>query len=408
MKKEAYFQRLNQLLRKLPDEDRETILAFYREIVEDKMENGIPEEEAVASLGDVGQLAQKILLENPRRRSSNTKPLFIALGIILGILAILGACTAMGLTAYRQSHTVSVTEQILSSEDFSDSSSSSSEGFPQNQGLPASSSSVTASGRHTEEYRIFAGDADEVEIDAENKWIFFEQTEGQEVVILYETDETQFYTVKQNGRAYKLENKDRRRPNQSAAPFRITVQVPTAYTGRLEVDADNGKVEADGLQNLVSFSCEVENAEVNMTDLLVESLEIDTENGQITLENIQSDQLVEIDTENGAIRIKSCAAPLIKAETKNGAIRLESVQASQAIQVKSENGAVSFNALESPDILMKTDIGEIAGSIRGNEADYQIITNKTLGTNNLANKSDGTKKLQATTEIGRIHITFDA
>ena len=70
MKKETYFQKLYQLLRALPDCDRNTIVAFYQEIVEDKMESGLSEEEAVASLGDVNQLAQKILLENPQRRPS--------------------------------------------------------------------------------------------------------------------------------------------------------------------------------------------------------------------------------------------------------------------------------------------------------------------------------------------------
>ena len=59
MKKETYFQTLYKLLRKLPENDRQTTVAFYREIVEDRMENGLSEEAAVASLGDVHQLAQK-------------------------------------------------------------------------------------------------------------------------------------------------------------------------------------------------------------------------------------------------------------------------------------------------------------------------------------------------------------
>lgn len=44
MKKETYFQTLYKLLRKLPENDRQTTVAFYREIVEDRMENGLSEE----------------------------------------------------------------------------------------------------------------------------------------------------------------------------------------------------------------------------------------------------------------------------------------------------------------------------------------------------------------------------
>ena len=100
MKKETYFQSLYKLLRKLPENDRQTTVAFYREIVEDRMENGLSEEAAVASLGDVHQLAQKILLENPQRRSS-TKPLWIALGVTMAVLVGMGALVTCGVLTYR-------------------------------------------------------------------------------------------------------------------------------------------------------------------------------------------------------------------------------------------------------------------------------------------------------------------
>ena len=412
MKKEAYFQKLSRLIRKLPEEDRETILAFYREIVEDKIESGIPEEEAVASLGSVNLLARKILAENPQRRSSGAKPLLIALGATLGVLLLLwGGLTAAGVISYRS---FTAHEEISSERvDPPDSvvPSSAPPAGQDGEALPVPSD-ASVQGKHTEEYRIPLAEADKVEIEAENKSITFAVGEGTEIVILYDTDETQLYTVKQEARELKLENKDRRprgsfnRDNPEA--YRITVQVPPEYSGKLDAEVGNGMVQAEGMENLMEFSCDADNAEIGLSKIKAQRVELDTANGKLELRDVQAFEKIEIETDNGAIYLEDCNAPQLKMESDNGAVELDSVQATQLLQVESSNGAVSFDALESPDIRIKTDIGAVEGSIRGSEADYQVIASKTLGLSNLHNKSTGTKKLQVTTDIGVVHVTFDA
>lgn len=68
MNKEFYLKRLRSLIRALPNDERRTIIDFYREIIEDKIENGQTEAQAVVELGDVHALAGKILSENPNRK----------------------------------------------------------------------------------------------------------------------------------------------------------------------------------------------------------------------------------------------------------------------------------------------------------------------------------------------------
>lgn len=65
MKKEAYLQRIRQLLQNLPEEDRERSLAFYAESIDDRMEDGMSEEEAVASLESPEEAAKSILMDTP-------------------------------------------------------------------------------------------------------------------------------------------------------------------------------------------------------------------------------------------------------------------------------------------------------------------------------------------------------
>ena len=71
MNKKEFLNKLSHLLSSMPKSERQRILDFYREIIEDRMENGESESEIIAEFGDIDLLAQKILAENPARKSSN-------------------------------------------------------------------------------------------------------------------------------------------------------------------------------------------------------------------------------------------------------------------------------------------------------------------------------------------------
>lgn len=65
MTKNEFLDALAQKLSRLSAEDRQEQLAFYREMIDDHMEEGVPEAEAVERIGSVEQVAQRILAEFP-------------------------------------------------------------------------------------------------------------------------------------------------------------------------------------------------------------------------------------------------------------------------------------------------------------------------------------------------------
>ncbi len=127
------------------------------------MENGLSEEATAASLGDVHQLAQKILLENPQRRSS-TKPLWIALGVTMAVLVGMGALVTCGVLTYRELRTSSVAEPIGPMED-SIPSSQLPEGAVQGEKASTPPSEEGQTEKHMEEYRTSVEEVDVVEVD---------------------------------------------------------------------------------------------------------------------------------------------------------------------------------------------------------------------------------------------------
>ena len=65
MNKDQFLEELRKKLSGLPQEDIDERLGFYSEMIDDRMEEGITEEEAVASLGTVDSVVEQIMSEIP-------------------------------------------------------------------------------------------------------------------------------------------------------------------------------------------------------------------------------------------------------------------------------------------------------------------------------------------------------
>lgn len=77
MIKKEFLSQLRTGLAGLPQRDIEERLSFYSEMIDDRMEEGLPEEEAVAAVGNVQDIVSQIIgtfpLRSWRRRGSKPK-----------------------------------------------------------------------------------------------------------------------------------------------------------------------------------------------------------------------------------------------------------------------------------------------------------------------------------------------
>ena len=68
MDKQEFLNRLRQALSGLPQADIDERMEFYGEMIDDRMEDGLSEAEAVAELGSVEDVAAQIVAETPLTR----------------------------------------------------------------------------------------------------------------------------------------------------------------------------------------------------------------------------------------------------------------------------------------------------------------------------------------------------
>lgn len=66
MKKQEFLDKLRASLWAMPEADKQRSVDYYAEMIDDRMEDGLSEEEAVAAVGDLDEIVKQILTESPR------------------------------------------------------------------------------------------------------------------------------------------------------------------------------------------------------------------------------------------------------------------------------------------------------------------------------------------------------
>ena len=80
MDKRTFLQNLQKRLKGLPEEDLQRTLDYYREMIEDRMEEGLSEEEAVANIGSVEEIAEPLLPKTPKKKMKAWEIVLLILG----------------------------------------------------------------------------------------------------------------------------------------------------------------------------------------------------------------------------------------------------------------------------------------------------------------------------------------
>lgn len=356
MNKDRYLKNLSRLIRRLPDDERERVVEFYREIIEDKMENGETEEQAVGDLGDVGSLARKILSENPNRKPVNAgKVAGITLLSVFGVL-IVGSITAAQL-GY---HAVSIRT--------ADTDSAAGKNFAAYQKKSAVSGAYVKK-KHTET----AAGVSSVILDAENRAVEIVPADTDEIVVDYTDGPDDSVDFSNENGVFHMREKENGTDTSWGVSIKkddevkITVKIPSSYGGDLSVNTTNSHIRIGGFSGIRDLTCR---------------------------------------TENSAISLDNLSVKKVNCETENAAIVMKDITAEEKISAQTENAIITLKGIEAPDISLETSNALISGSVSGSRDEYTVEAETTNALGSLQNGGDGPKKLRVKTTNGIINISF--
>lgn len=204
----------------------------------------------------------------------------------------------------------------------------------------------------------------------------------------------------------------------------VTIQVPwdmllsydlTTGVGDLrmeDVDAERVAVAGDsGDIRLYSvtgtdFTVSQGVGDVSLTDCQGEGLSLSADVGRSQEDECQFED-AEMGASTGDITVSNSDFASLTVDGDVGKAELLWVTCQGALACTTGVGDISLWLVESPDIRLAADTGKIDGTIRGDQNDYQITVDCQIGSSSLKDQlGHGEKKLQLTTGVGDIGVTF--
>ncbi len=353
MNKADYLQQLNQALSGLTDTEKDTAFHFCKEMLDDRMESGMTEEEAVAAMEPADVLAQRLIAE------------------------------------IRQPAAIT----------------------------PAAVDEPAPSGNQWQKMQLTcdADRLNHINLQAGNMGIKILLSHNNQVTLTYFTRAQNVYEARVEGDTLILQEQkteNRRFFNFNiffgGPKLEITLEVPRDLMASLKAFTKNGGISLEGPQMLTHVELGTTNGGMAVNNTKCISLDAHTTNGGIAVAQTETKQLFSFHTTNGGIAVKNCfSGESLTLGTTNGGVAVQNVQARQELSVSSTNGALKLNGLDAAAIRVRTSNSPISGSVKGPQSLWQIDSHTTNGRNSLPSYQDGQKPLSVRTSNGSIQLRFE-
>ncbi|MCK9170028.1 MAG: DUF4097 family beta strand repeat-containing protein [Treponema sp.] len=277
MNKEIFLQKLTENLVSLNKEEREKVIAYYTEMISDKVENGAAEDAVIQDLGSPADIALQICAEY--KKAADSLP-------------------------------------------------------AKNAGIPDSEPSrYTAAG----DVKTIIVSAQNIHVDvrsvpAGRVRVLFDPLPTDKISV---SEADGVYTFI-HSIPFHLFNWF----GLFHAHGGITLEIPESFSGDVSVQTDNARLTVENLRHLKSGTFTTDNARIVVSGTECGKLSAHTSNGKVELENCTG-QTCKIKTNNGRITANSCTFPAgLDLHTDNASINADRVKADTII-FKTNNGSIN-------------------------------------------------------------------
>ena len=325
------------------------MINFYQEMIEDKMEDGLTEEEAVAEMETPDEIAKRLQSEfeaekipAPEVEAEKTENVYAK------------ACNES--TLMRRVYDADTLNRIL--------------------------------------------------IDDENSGIHIKY--GDVVAVNSYDNAEGFYEVVNNAGVLMVKYKINLRSFFRLPMFRkkrgeLVLEVPRGWNGELVAITSNASIELEA--EIRDIMLRTNNAGIEITSATADRLRTVTSNGRVNVGNVYCRE-AEFITSNAKIDVHDVtAAKELKLATSNGKIVACNCSA-HVFNAHTSNGGINVQQINANEMTLKSSNGSISGTLPGSMADYAITSKTSNGKNSLPDGTKGTKKLDVRTSNAKIDINF--
>ena len=412
MTRDEYIMSLARELSALPEDTRTSALAFYTEMLDDRMEDGLDESSAVAAMERPQDIAARLRAENPGEETQDKEPL--------------------NLQDERMAFSTLVDDVLRSvkhlTEDLPREADPEAETAHKAAQKAEAEARAAESGEKNGQYTqmVFHCDAAElrsIRINAREMPVAITAAEGSQATLIYYTAPRDPYTVTlENGVLSLLNDEqskgirgfsfsflaDHVRFNWHAVSPTIELALPPQTLADLNVHTSNGSIKLRDQEALCDVQLRTSNSRIALNNVRCKALTLKTSNGRLALENVKAKQQFHGKTSNSRIEGKALrSGGEMILTTSNGRAEVTDASAGQAMRIATSNGSIMVERLSVPALAMKNSNGSIRGLLPGRQEDWAIESGTSNGKNSLPRQQAGLKPLSVFTSNGSIDVRFE-
>lgn len=365
MDRSQYLESLSNALSFLSEEDRAAALAFYAEMLDDRMEEGMGEGDAVANMESAEQIAARLRAEYGSTREEAPKQ----------------------------------TERQKAPE-----SGQSTNKEPTLKTIRASSDAVRA-----------------VVVATRDVGVRVVKSASNEVAITYYTDEfIQYDTSLENGEFKLIRRKDDffAEPSLMRLLTRVTrprlremtnieIEIPENSLIDQEITTSNAGVKLFGVKGLGAAQLTTSNAGVICEASSLLSLTIKTSNARVELSGVNVKGDLTTRSSNGHINAQMVSSGAeMSLTTSNSRITANAARCDGYMTLTTSNASISVENIKASGYKFRTCNSSIGGSMSGEMSDYRIDSRTSNGSNSLPPHQAGDIPLDVTTSNSSIRLSF--
>lgn len=360
MNKKEYLKRLEKALRHVSTEERARTLSYYSEVIDDRIEEGIPEQQVIAELEPpeavASGLRQEGVIHTPAKKSPNTG---LIVGVTVGALLLLALIIFPIVAASRQPG-----HSLWSSGK-----------------NPAETPVVTPSGSQDNA----SGQNESITVDCPAGTLISIDLIASNLELIPSPDDS-FHLSYINDDYYKYEVVEGKNPatltfiekTRSSGFFSFVGRVSYSRTVTLSVPLSAG---ADVNASTVS-------GDIKARNLDMARISLDTVSGEIDVISLSCGGEFAACSTSGDIDLTGCSLSSITTDTVSGSMELENTSFS----------SLNFNSVS----------GDLEGDLVGSPDDYAVHFSTTSGRNSLRNlKTNGPIMISFSSVSGDLDLEFE-
>ena len=351
MNKEQFLAALRARLTGLPKADLERTLQYYREMIDDRIEDGMREIDAVADVGDPAELAEMILQKPVRQTAVKApkapkehRPMSRGKRAVLMVCAILLICAGVGaMIASLNISRGSVTEHEYTFANTPFQALSIECGSADVKLLPASDQvcrivCTEGAGRH---YNVLLSDGT-LSVERVSKWSLFRFSLAEDYVHVYLPQrELESLWIKSSSGGVSV-----------PGDFRFGSAVIGASSGGVAFAADATE----------ELNIQVSSGGVAVSGASPASLFVSTSSGGVALADM-APGTVSLHASSGGMRLSDIRCGDLSAECSSGSIRFSDVISSGTIRMECSSGSIRLDDCDAQELHIECTSGSVTGHL---------------------------------------------